>query len=116
MPFNCAAKGIYNFAVVTITNVATTNVNFNVFAAPCPNSWVSDSLAPGQTKWYYTHFPSNLMPMFQVNVGGLNSYTPTPNIIPGQAYPQFVFQITPAMGSQYQIVQTSPGQFALQHA
>lgn len=66
--------------------------------------------------YFWTHFPSRLPPSFQVNLGGLNSYTPTPNIIPSKMYPQFAYQITTAMGSQYQIVQTSPGVFALQPA
>jgi hypothetical protein len=114
--FDCAARGIYNFAIVTITNVSTSLVKFSVLAKPCPDTFVPERLLPGGTMWFYTHFPSTLPPSFQVNLGGLNSYTPKPNIVSSKLYPQFVYQITPAMGSQYQIVQTSPGVFALRPA
>jgi hypothetical protein len=114
--FDCAAIGYYNFAIVTITNISTSWVNFAVLAKPCPDRFVAESLPPGGTMWFYTHFPNTLPPSFQVDLGGLNSYTPKPNIVPNKLYPQFVYQITPAMGSQYQIVQTSPGVFALQPA
>jgi hypothetical protein len=114
LPFNCNAKGIYNFAIVTITNNTTSNLNFSILAKPCPGSFVNVSLNSGQTNWYYTHFPSaGFTPSFQVNLGGLNLYSATPNIVSGKPYPQFVFQINATMGSQYQIVQTSPGVFAL---
>ena len=114
--FNCLAKGIYNFAIVTVTNTATTTVNLRILAYPCPHSWVIERMVPGQKIAFYTHYPSSLSPSFQVDLGGLNSYTPTPNIVASKPWPQFVNQITYAMGSQYNIVQTSPGVFALKAA
>jgi hypothetical protein len=114
LPFNCARVGTYNFAIVTITNNATTTVNFKIQAQPCPGTFVNWTLNPGQTQAFYTHFPATgFTPSFQVNLGGLNLFSPTPNIIAMKQYPQFVNQITPSMGSQYQILQTSPGAFVL---
>jgi hypothetical protein len=113
LPFNCARVGFYNFALVTVTNISNARVNFRVLANPCPNVFVRETLNPGGTLVFYTHFPSTLSPSFLFNLGGLNSYRATPNIVANQKYPNFVFQITPNMGSQYQIVQTSPHRFAL---